>query len=846
VWTWRYANRTVDTTLAPRRERRASLVQFSTFRTWGDVGRWYAGLERDREDQTPAMRARADSLVRGRTSLADSIEALYDYVATNFRYVSLSFGVGRYQPHLASEVLANQYGDCKDKHTLLAALLRGVGIASAPVLITTGVDFDSAIPSPGQFDHLITWVPARRDTFWLDATPGVGPFRLLVTPLRNKLALVMPLDGDAGLRRTPAGPPFTEFSRTTAEGALDGAGRATVTLQFAYRGDAEVLMRSIFRSLPQNRMDQSATQFIRQIGLDGTASGLHSTDPLAMREPFSFELHLERPPLAWSGPRGELVLPLPQIEFPGGDGDSTARDSIDLFTTELRQGVRLRLPDGVTPTMPVDVRVTRDYGEYQATYTFDDHTIAVQRVLRFHHPALAPDRAGDLASLRGVVRKDEGQRVVLLRPGAPPAAVTADVEDLNSRGLAALDRNPFEAAALFRRVVAAAPRHLAAWNNLGRALLMTNQLDQAMDAFRRQVAINPLDQYAWNNMGRTLWRLGRLDSAATMFRKQITVSPLDPFAHSNLGAVAIEQHHDSEAVAELRLAVAIRPDDATDHFNLGRAWLLVGRNDDGVGSFERAMALEPGPHYLNSAAYELALRGALLDRAESWARAAVESAATQLRGVTLDASGADPFAATSQIGHYWDTLAWVLYRRSDLAGAERYARAAWTLTFQPVIGDHLAEIVARRRGNPEALRIYAMAHDGRRPPPAGIGTGPAPTAEASPQARQAGRVALLNQRTIRLAVSQRENVTGDIELLIASGGHIEAVQLVRGPRGLPALPTIESALRATVIPVLFPDSSDIRLARRAMISCGYGAPCTMVLYPADEAYGLNRSGGMRP
>ena len=41
--------------------------------------------------------------------------ALYNYVAQNIRYVSLSFGLGRFQPHSAADVFKNQYGDCKDK-----------------------------------------------------------------------------------------------------------------------------------------------------------------------------------------------------------------------------------------------------------------------------------------------------------------------------------------------------------------------------------------------------------------------------------------------------------------------------------------------------------------------------------------------------------------------------------------------------------------------------------------------------------------------------------------------------------------------------------------------------------
>src|SRR5256885_15594216 len=116
----------------------------------------------------------------------DTLEALYDFVSKNYRYVSLSFGVGRYQPHAAGEVLANQYGDCKDKHTLLASLLAAVGRRAYPALISTGAEIDSDVPSPLQFDHMISAVPEGDAFIWLDTTPGVSPFGFLLYGLRAK------------------------------------------------------------------------------------------------------------------------------------------------------------------------------------------------------------------------------------------------------------------------------------------------------------------------------------------------------------------------------------------------------------------------------------------------------------------------------------------------------------------------------------------------------------------------------------------------------------------------------------------------------------------------------------
>ena len=128
-------------------------IQMTTFESWEQLGRWYAGLEKDRRQPSDEIRSKAAALTHGKTSDLDKVQGLYDYVATNFRYISLSFGVGRFQPHSAGDVLHNEYGDCKDKHTLLASLLAASGYDASSVLINSGRKLDPDVPSPSQFDH---------------------------------------------------------------------------------------------------------------------------------------------------------------------------------------------------------------------------------------------------------------------------------------------------------------------------------------------------------------------------------------------------------------------------------------------------------------------------------------------------------------------------------------------------------------------------------------------------------------------------------------------------------------------------------------------------------------------
>ena len=107
-------------------------------------------MQRPQIAVTPQIQAKAAELTKGLSTDEDKIRALYNYVSTQFHYVSLSFGNGRYQPHAAEDVLENEYGDCKDKHTLLAALLKAAGYDAWPALINSSRKIDPNRALAGQ------------------------------------------------------------------------------------------------------------------------------------------------------------------------------------------------------------------------------------------------------------------------------------------------------------------------------------------------------------------------------------------------------------------------------------------------------------------------------------------------------------------------------------------------------------------------------------------------------------------------------------------------------------------------------------------------------------------------
>lgn len=62
--------------------------------------------------------------------------AIGQYVQ-KFRYYDIQLGIGGLQPHFAGDIFKHSYGDCKDKATVLTAMLEAVGIHAVGVIVDT-------------------------------------------------------------------------------------------------------------------------------------------------------------------------------------------------------------------------------------------------------------------------------------------------------------------------------------------------------------------------------------------------------------------------------------------------------------------------------------------------------------------------------------------------------------------------------------------------------------------------------------------------------------------------------------------------------------------------------------
>jgi len=214
----------------------SGFIHLSTFDSWDSLGRWYWGFIKDQFDVDEETRRLAIRIAGQAKTEAEKVQAVYDWVVQNTRYVALEFGVYGYKPHRAVQTLTRGWGDCKDKATAIIALLKNLGIEARFVAVRTQLrgDLESSVASLAPFDHAIAFVPSLN--WYLDGTAEGSGSRELPVMDRGAMALHI-WDGKAQIVRIPFGDPKNDQVRRDISVQLDAEGAAVLDVHALVQGN---------------------------------------------------------------------------------------------------------------------------------------------------------------------------------------------------------------------------------------------------------------------------------------------------------------------------------------------------------------------------------------------------------------------------------------------------------------------------------------------------------------------------------------------------------------------------------------------------------------------------------
>ena len=547
---------------------------------------------------------------------------------------------------------------------------------------------------------------------WLDTTPEVAPLGYLMQPLRDKQALVMAGEHSIQLVTTPADPSIPSTTRFKVEGKLNDDGTFEAKIEDTTRGDSEVMLRAAFRQVQQSQWKDLVQQISFALGYAGTVSDVSASTPDASGEPFHFAYSYHRKDYPdWTNRQ----FTVPGLPFYMPQVKEDARDPVWLGPPlETTSDSKVELPKGYKPIVPPNVDLKYDFAEYHASYSEEPGILIAKRRLltKMHEVPLAEldDYRSFLKNLQNDVNRyvptSSANAVFTPRsqpPGASPSYMKgirdlpdSDSSDANRLEAAARDdvtrRDVQGAVSSLYRAVSADPKFARAWVFLGTILISQKQLDAGMDAFHKAMAAAPAQPAIPKALGYGLMANSKFEEAIPVWQDYIKAYPDDADGPGNLGGCLVSLKRYSEAVAALEAAVKINGKRADLQARLGSAYLDAGQRDQAGAAFAKLADVDPEGNTFNDAAYEMANADLNLPLAFDYAKKAVRAAEEESQKITLTDLKVEDLRGVEKLSAYWDTLGWVNERMGKPEVAEPYLQAAWKLTQDGVVADHLCQV----------------------------------------------------------------------------------------------------------------------------------------------------------
>jgi Domain of Unknown Function with PDB structure (DUF3857)/Transglutaminase-like superfamily len=283
----------------------APAFYLSTFKDYLEYGQAFEDRAKDTMKVTPPVKQLADEITQGIADRKVQAREIYNWVSKEIRYVAIYMGNGGVVPHQADDIIRNRYGDCKDKNTLLIALLKAKGIEASSAVINSGSAYSlPELPIFRPFNHVITYLPEW--DLYVDTTQELAPFGELGDHLVDKTTL---LTGLNKIGKTPPLSPgnnriITQSSiKIMPNGEIKGATHTT------YKGNRELAARYKFEAYVSTNVTRMVDDQLFKFRETGTGK-FKPGDVYNLNKPFELftEFNLD-PNTNFPGP-GAMTVPV--------------------------------------------------------------------------------------------------------------------------------------------------------------------------------------------------------------------------------------------------------------------------------------------------------------------------------------------------------------------------------------------------------------------------------------------------------------------------------------------------------------------------------------------------------
>ena len=403
-------------------------------RSWPELSGYFTPHYESASAADAALRNRAEELVAGRGSKWEQIQALARF-AQQVNYISITLDAqraGGMIPRPARDVHRLNYGDCKDKATLLRSLLASQGIRSHPAIVFAGEESHvrEEWPSPFQFNHCILAIevdetvggtavvehPELGRLLYFDPTDEYTPPGRLDSGRLARHALLIAGER-GGLVALPEEDAASDRLERRVKATLTAAGDIEGTIEEDFLGLNSNAVRSERRQRSASDYQKVIERWLARTLPAPRASRVDvDEDALAPR----FSLGIDFSAIGYAKPMRDVLLVFKPVLVARRDHPvlraRERRQPLQIGPRSFRETSTISLPEGFkVDELPPAVDLRTSFGTYRARTSVEQHTLHVERSLEVNRCTLPPDQAGVVREFFEAILRAEQTPVVLER-----------------------------------------------------------------------------------------------------------------------------------------------------------------------------------------------------------------------------------------------------------------------------------------------------------------------------------------------------------------------------------------------------------------------------------------------
>lgn len=385
--------------------------------TWSDYGKFNLTLNNNKDLLPDNIKQTVHKLTDNITNVEEKINILYNYLQNNTRYISIQLGIGGWQPLDAKFVSEKKYGDCKALSNFMISLLKEANILAYYTIIksgkyvTTGL-FDD-FPRSG-FNHIITCVPLKNDTMWLECTSQSISAGYMGSSTGNRKVIVVTEKGGV-IASTPKFEIKNNFHNKNATAVLNENGDLAISSTTNYSGT----QHEFFHGLLQDANEVEKLKYLNK----------YLTLPTYTVNKFNYIETKGRVPViketlditaqSYATITGKRMFIVPNLFTKADKLDESKTRTYDVVYRSAYHeidSIEIKIPKGFKiEMMPKNIDISNKFGKYKMTYSFNNDAIKTIRYYEQNTNRFPASEYINLANFYNEMFKSDRAKIVLTK-----------------------------------------------------------------------------------------------------------------------------------------------------------------------------------------------------------------------------------------------------------------------------------------------------------------------------------------------------------------------------------------------------------------------------------------------